>query len=88
MSNVQVVPAIALLLNDEDEEKENFQDCSQWFGPWDARRKPDGTFYTIFQGLKQEDAEGFRGYVKLNTTSFEKLVELLAPSLLKKDTVM
>ena len=28
------------------------------------------------------------GYVRLNTTSFEKLVELLAPSLLKKDTVM
>ena len=26
--------------------------------------------------------------MKLNTTSFEKLVELLAPSLLKKDTVM
>ena len=37
---------------------------------------------------KQQDAEGFRGYVRLNTTSFEKLVELLAPSLLKKDTVV
>ena len=33
------------------------------------------------------DAEGFRGYVRLNTTSFEKLVELLVPSLLK-DTVI
>ena len=53
-----------------------------------AGRKHDGAFYTIFQELKQEDAEGFRGYVKLNTTSFEILVELLAPSLLKKDTVM
>ena len=28
------------------------------------------------------------GYVRLNTTSFVKLVELLASSLLKKDTVM
>ena len=88
MSNVQVITAIALLLDDEDEEKENVQERSQWVRPWIARRKPDGAIYTIFQELKQEDAEWFRGYVRLNTTSFEKLVELLAPSLLKKDTVM
>ena len=87
MSNVQVVAAIALLLDDEDEEKENVQERSQWVRPWIARRKSDGAFYTIFQELKQEDAEGFRGYVRLNTTSSEKLVELLAPSLLKKDTL-
>ena len=54
----------------------------------DPRRKPDRAFYTIFQELKREDTEGFRGYVRLNTTSFERLVELLATSLLKKDTVM
>ena len=88
MSNVQVIAAIALLLDDEDEEKENVQESSQWVRPWIARRKSDGAFYTIFQELKQEDGEGFRGYVRLNTTSFEKLVELLAPSLLKKDTFM
>ena len=88
MSDVQVITAIVLLLDGEDEEKENVQERSQWVWPWIARRKSDGAFYTIFQELKQEDAEGFRGYVRLNTTSFEKLVELLAPSLLKKDTVM
>ena len=87
ISNVQVIAAIALLLDGKDEEKENVQERSQWVRPWIARRKPDGAFYTIFQELKQEDAEGFRGYVSLNTTSFEKLVELLAPSLLKKDTL-
>ena len=88
LSNVQVISAIALLLDDKDEEKENVQECSYWVQPWIARRKHDGAFYAIFQELKQEDAEGFGGYVKLNTTSFEKLAELLAPSLLKKDTVM
>ena len=88
MSNVQVIAALALLLDDEDEEKENIQERSQWVQPWIARRKSDGAFYTIFQELKQENAEGFRGYVRLNTSSFEKSVELLAPSLLKKDTVM
>ena len=54
----------------------------------DCKKKTRWRFYAIFQELKQEDAKGFGGYVKLNTTSFEKLVELLAPSLLKKDTVM
>ena len=53
-----------------------------------SKKKTDRTFYTIFQELKREDTEGFRGYVRLNTTSFERLVELLGTSLLKKDTVM
>ena len=87
MSNVQVIAAITLLLNDMGEEKENAQERSQWVRPWIAGRKHNGAFYTIFQELKQADAEGFRGYVRLNTTSFEKLVELLVPSLLK-DTVI
>ena len=88
MSNVQVIAATALLLDDEYGEKENVQEHSQWVQPWIVRRKSDRAFYTIFQKLKQEDAEGSRGSVRLNTTSFEKLVELLVPSLLKKGTVM
>ena len=88
MSNVQVIAAIALHLDDEYEEKENVQERSKRVRPWIARRKSDGAFYTIFQELKQEDAEGFRSYVRLNTTSLEKLVELLPPSLLKKDIFM
>ena len=88
MSNVQAIAAITLLLDDEDEEKENVQERSQWVRPWITRKKSDGAFYTIFQDLKQEDAEEFRGYIRLNTTSFEKFVELLASSLLKKDTVI
>ena len=53
-----------------------------------SRRKTDGAFHTIFQELKQEDAEGFRGYIRLDTKSFEKLVDLLTPSLLKKNSNM
>ena len=58
MSNVQAIAAITLLLDDEDEEKENVQERSQWVRPWITRKKSDGAFYTIFQDLKQEDAEG------------------------------
>ena len=54
MSNVQVIAAIALLLDDEDEEKENVQECTQWVRPWTARRISDDAFYTIFQELKKK----------------------------------
>ena len=47
-----------------------------------SRRKTDVAFHTIFQELKQEDAEGFRGYIRLDTKSFEKCVNFLKPSLL------
>ena len=58
MSNVQVIAAIALLLDDEDEEKENVQECSQWVRPWIARRISDDAFYTIFQELKKRMLKG------------------------------
>ena len=59
-----------------DDEKENVQERSQWVQPWIR--------WSILHHIsraEEEDSEGFRGYVRLNTTSFEKL-------LLKKDTVM
>ena len=54
----------------------------------DRKKKTRWSILHHISKLKQEDAEGFRGYVRLNTISFEKLVELLAPSLLKQDTVV
>ena len=47
-----------------------------------SKRKTDVAFHTIFQELKQEDAEGFRGYIRLDTKSFEKYVNFPKPSLL------
>ena len=52
MSNVQIIAAIALLLDGKDEEKENVQERSQWVRPWMERRKSDEAFYTIFQELR------------------------------------
>ena len=91
VSNVKViepVAVIALLLDDDDEEKEDLPKRSQWVRPWMSRRKTDVAFHTIFQELKQEDAEGFRGYIRLDTKSFEKCVNFPKASLLWKDTNM
>ena len=86
-SRVQVIAAIALLPDDE-EENENNQERTQWIRPWLSKRQTEGAFHTLFQQLKKEDPEGFRNYVRLDILSFETLVEMLKPSLLKKDTVM
>ena len=88
LSNTQVIAAVALLLDDEEETEDNVRQRTVWVRPWMARRETDGAFYTIFRELKEEDAEGFRGYVRLDTNSFDKLVNLLTPTLLKNDTVM
>ena len=66
VKTLEAVAVIALLLDDNDEEKENLPKCSQLIRPWMSRRKTDGAFHTIFQ----EDAEGFRGYIKLDTKIF------------------
>ena len=70
VKTLEAVAVIALLLDDNDEEKENLPKCSQLTRPWMSRRKTDGAFHTIFQELKLEDAEGFRGYIKLDTKIF------------------
>ena len=66
---LETIVVIALLFNDDDddddddddeddeEEKENL--------PCMSRRETDGGFHTIFQELKQEDAEGFREKIQI-----------------------
>ena len=65
---LETIVVIALLFNDaaaddddddddDEEEKENLLCMS--------RRETDGGFHTIFQELKQEDAEGFREKIQI-----------------------
>ena len=59
-----------------------------WIRPWMQRRRTNGAFNTIFKELKEEDADGFKGYIRMNLTQFDHLVELLKPSISKQDTAM
>ena len=52
------------------------------------RRKIDVAFHTIFKELKEQDSDGFKGYVRMEVDHFEELVHLLSPFLQKQDTNM
>ena len=80
VKTLEAITVIALLLNEDNEEKENLPKRAQRVLPWMPRRKTDSAFHAIIQELKQEDAEDFRGYIRLDTKYFEKLVDLLTPS--------
>ena len=69
---LEAVAVIALLLDDNDEEKENLIKRSQWVRQWMSRRKTDGAFHTIFQEVKEGDAEGFQASGSSNTVFTEE----------------
>ena len=80
MSNVQVIVAIAFLLSPRWRKGE----CPRAFSVGSTMDRKNKIRWSILHHnsrAEKENSEGFRGYVRLNTTSLEKL-------LLKKDTVM
>ncbi|XP_057314357.1 uncharacterized protein LOC130655608 [Hydractinia symbiolongicarpus] len=79
-----IIASIALLLDEEETKKKQ----SKWTRPWLQRRKVDGAFHTLFKELKEEDLEGFKGYVRMDVGQFDELVHLLAPVLHQQDTNM
>ena len=52
------------------------------------RRKIGGAFHTIFKELKEQDSDGFKGYVRMEVDHLEELVHLLSPFLQPQDTNM
>ena len=47
------------------------------------RRKIEGAFHTIFKELKEQDSDGFKGYVRMDVDHFLELVHLLTTYLQK-----
>ena len=83
-----VVESAALLLGEEEQTRRKRQTPIIWTGPWMLRRKIDGAFHSMFKELKEQDSDGFKGYVRMDIDHFEELVHLLSPFLQKQDTNM
>ena len=63
---LETIVVIALLFNDADDDDDDDDDEEEKENlPCMSRRETDGGFHTIFQELKQEDAEGFREKIQI-----------------------
>ena len=87
-NKVLILATMALLLDEEEQERKNKRPRFVWTRPWLLHRRNDGAFHKIFKELKEEDSDGFKGYVRMDVDHFDELVHLLSPLLLKKDTNM
>ena len=65
------------------ERKDGHEQFAQ--GPWCyAEVEIDGAFHTICKELKEQDSDGFKGYVRMDIDHFEELIHLLSPFLQSK----
>ena len=62
---LETIVVIALLFNDDDDDDDDDDEEEKENLPCMSRRETDGGFHTIFQELKQEDAEGFREKIQI-----------------------
>ena len=63
-NKVLILATMALLLDEEEQERKNKRPRFIWTRPWLLHRRNDGAFHKIFKELKEEDSDGFKGYVR------------------------
>ena len=73
-----VVASVALLLDEEEQARKKRRTWTIWTRPWMLRRKTDGAFHTIHKELKEQNSDGFKGYVRMDVDHFEELVHHLS----------
>ena len=62
---LETIVVISLPFNDDDDDDDDDDEEEKENLPCMSRRETDGGFHTIFQELKQEDAEGFREKIQI-----------------------
>ena len=61
---------------------------SVWVKCWFAERDRKGAYNNIISGLKLNDRELYRRYLRMDIAAFEELVKLVTPTLQKKCTTL
>ena len=82
----EIVSASMALLLDNGKGKNRSKLGNNWIRSWLLKKRAGGTFHTIFKELKEKDADGFKGYIRMDVNLFDHLVELLKPSIFKQGT--
>ena len=64
-----IIAAVVLLLSQEHVKERRKR--RQWMRPWIRKRDSKGAYYSIRNDLKLTDNEGFRKYLRINTSTFQ-----------------
>ena len=80
----EIVLGLLLLLEDDEKNKKDFN-REHWVRPLLMNREICGAFHTTFQEVLSDPIE-CRGYIRVDGTQFNYLLEHLSPILQKEDT--
>ena len=57
-----------------------------WVKTWLSRRDEKGVYNNLLQEMRLEDSESYRRYLRMNTETFETLLNMVTPVLQKQRT--
>ena len=87
MSKKKRLLVILMMMLDKEEYVEHVE-RKYWIRQWVARRQERGAYNTIFRELALEDSSGFADYMRMPHCKFIELLNIIGPSIQKKDTPM
>ncbi|XP_033104337.1 uncharacterized protein LOC117106923 [Anneissia japonica] len=75
-----------IMLKRKREREEKKKEKRMWIKPWLERRNELGACETLMRELRSEDRKGFENYIRMDYMLFDHLLELVGPTISKKDT--
>ena len=59
-----------------------------WVKPWIGRRQKMGVHNTLLRELQAEDTDSLQNFLRLDQNSFEELLNIVSPLILRQDTCL
>ena len=59
-----------------------------WVKNWIKKRSIHGAYHQLMKELSCLDVSGYRNFVRMDSTSFETLINMVGPKVKRQDTVM
>lgn len=78
--------AALLLLEALDEVPPAKKPRSCWVSPWLKGRREQGAYENLMRELALDDGEAYRRFIRMDTATFEDLLQRVAPLITKRDT--
>ena len=83
-----VVPVIALALLRKQSRKASRGKRRIWMKEWLKNRNAQGAYHQLMKELSTIDVSGYRNFVRIDSSTFELLHNMVAPIIQRQNTVM